>query len=347
MKQSAHVTIKDVARVAEVGIATVSRVVHNNPSVASNLKARVHKAMEVLGYEPNPAAQTMRTRSSRTIACAIRDISIPEFATFVRAAESAIRQAGYTLILTNTEEAVGKELELIRLWSRRRVDGLLLTKSVEHDEALNAAIGKAGIPVVFIDRDASPTTDAVVVDHRRAMRAAVDYLVSLGHVRIALLTGRTVMRPGRERLAGFQEAMRVHNLEPRPGLVSTRSFYAEDAFRQTSLMLSAETGPTAIIAGGMSLLSGVLRAVALSGKTLGSDISLIAGCDSELAELTTPPVTAVRWDIPAWGRISAQLLLDQIGSSSEVTGREVVLPTELVIRSSCGRVSSRSDRNSI
>ena len=336
MTQPTHVTIKDVARVAKVGIATVSRVVHNNPSVGEDIRARVFAAMLDLGYEPNPAAQTMRTRSSKTIACAIRDIAIPEFATFVRSAEAVIRQAGYTLILTNTEEAVGKELDLIRLWSRRRVDGLLLTKSIEDDELLNAALKKADIPVVFIDRDSTPTTDAVVIDHRRGMRAAVDHLAGLGHERIALLTGRPVMRPGRERLAGFHNAMTAHGLAPRSEFISAQSFYAEDAFRQTSLMLSSKTAPTAIIAGGMSLLSGVLRAVALSGRTIGSDVSIIAGCDSDLAELTTPAVTAVRWDVPAWGRIAAQLLVDQIASPTVSRGREIVLPTELVIRDSCG-----------
>ena len=329
------VTIKDVAMAAGVGIATVSRVLHGHASVAPELKARVDLAMKDLGYVPNPSAQAMRTRSTRTIGCAIRDIAIPEFAGFVRAAERVIRAAGYTLILANTDEAVEQELDLIRLWSRRRVNGLLLTKSEDSEASVVAALERASIPVVFIDRDASPEADAVVVDHRHAMRAAVDHLVSLRHTRIALLTGRPTMRPGRERLEGFEDALAAHGLQAIPELVSARSFFAEDAFRVASLMLDGKPPPTAVIAGGMSLLPGVLRAASLRGLQIGRDLSVIAGSDSDLAELMNPPITAVRWDVQAWGRISAKLLLERIASPDIPGGRQVILPTELVTRSSC------------
>ncbi|WGF87988.1 LacI family DNA-binding transcriptional regulator [Marinivivus vitaminiproducens] len=331
----ARVTIQDVAQAAGVGIATVSRVAHGHASVTPALRERVTLAMAELGYEPDPAAQSMRTRSSRTIACAIRDIAIPEFGAFVRAAEAVTRAAGYTLILTNTDETVQQELDLVRLWTRRRVDGLLTTKSADQDPSLNAALEKAALPVVLIDRDASDHADAVTIDHRRGMRAAVDYLVFLGHEHIAFLTGSPATRPGRERLAAFQEAMSAHGLPVRPELMNAQSFYAERAFHHASLILGAKPAPTAIIAGGMALLSGVLRAVRLRGLVIGQDISVIAGCDSDLAELATPAITAIRWDIPAWGRISAQLLLDRIAAPGTSGGRQILLPTELVTRSSC------------
>ena len=209
----AHVvTIKDVATAAGVAIATVSRVIHQNPTVNAEIKQRVDDAIKALGYEPNIAAQSMRTQLTRTIACAIRDISMPEFATFVRAAEGVMRAAGYTLILANTDDELQQEVDLVRHLSRRRVDGLLLTKSIDDDHELYTELERAKVPIVFIDRDPSPIADTVTIDHRHGIRAAVAHLAMLGHTRIGLLTGRQTMRPGRTRVAAFKEAMQEHGL---------------------------------------------------------------------------------------------------------------------------------------
>ena len=330
------VTIKQVAKAAGVGIATVSRVLLQNPSVAPELRRRVEEAVRKLGYEPNASAQSMRTRTTRTIACAIRDSSIPEFGPFVRAAEAVIRRAGYTLLLTNTDDDPTQEFELVKVLGRRRIDGLMLTRSQQADRRLDEALQKLKIPIVYIDRDPSPIADTVVIDHQHGIRAAVDHLVSLGHERIALVTGRPAMRPARERIEAFRAAMESHGLPVNPQLVCAQSFSSEEAFQYASLLLSTEPPPTAVIAGGMALLPAVLRAVKLRHMKVREDIAIIAGCDCDLAELTSPAITAIRWDITAWGRICAQLLLDRISDpGNREAGRNIILPTELVIRQSC------------
>ena len=329
-------TIRDVARAAGVGIATVSRVLHGHSTVSLELKQRVERAVAQLGYEPNAAAQTMRTKSSRLIACAVRDSAYSELAHFVRSAEAVIRDAGYTFLLTNTDEQVQREVGLVRLLARRHIDGLLIAKSADRDETLNEALASLGAPVVFIDRDVLPFADSVTIDHRRGVRAAVDYLVSLGHTRIGLVTGSSSMRPGRERIEAFTEALQAHRLPIDPGLIGSHSFFPDPAFDSVSGMLDRKSSPTAIISGGMALLSGVLRAVKLRGLVIGRDISIIAGCDSELAALMAPTITAIRWDVTAWGRMSAQLLLSRIQSADLAAGRQILLSTELIIRDSCG-----------
>lgn len=340
------ITIREVAASAGVGISTVSRVIHRHPSVAPELRERVEIAMRDLGYEPNASAQSMRMRSTRTIACAVRDSSIPEFASFIRAAEALVRDAGYTLLLSNIDENTDQERDLTRMLGRRRVDGIIMTRSADGDKRVDDALSKLRIPVVYIDRDPSPIADTVVIDHQHGIRAAVDHLASLGHRRIALITGRPSMRPARERLEAYRAAMAARGLPVDPGLVSTQSFYAEQAFQHASLLLGSDPRPTAIIAGGMSLLPAVLRAVRMYNLKVGEDISIIAGCNSDLAELTSPSITAVRWDVPAWGRICAQLLLDRIsGADGEAAGRKIILPTELVIRESCKPPGAPPGRN--
>lgn len=339
------VTIKEVAANAGVGIATVSRVVHRHPGVSGEMRERVEAAMRELGYEPNAAARSMRTRSSKMIGVAIRDSSMPEFAAFIRAAEAVLREAGYTLLLSNTGGDPMQERALIKLLTSRRIDGLVMTKSIDVDAAVDDALSRLGVPVVFIDRYPSPTGDTVAIDHRYGVRSAINHLVSLGHERIALVTGQPTTRPARERVLAYEEAMVAHGLAARSDLILACSFDAERAFRHLSLLLNAPERPTAIITGGMSLLSPALRAVRIHGLEVGRDISIIAGCDSDLAELMTPAITAVRWDIPAWGRSVAHLLLDRLNETTPAPyGRQITMPAELVIRSSCSAVSMPKGR---
>jgi LacI family transcriptional regulator len=330
------VTIKDIAERAQVSIATVSRVIHGQP-VSEERKQRVEHWMAQLGYSPNLAARTMRTKSSGMIACAVRGLLMAEMAPFIRAAEAVIRERGYTLLLTSVDEQIEHQGELLRLLSGRGIDGVLLTVATASDELLNKALSEMTAPIVVIDRDVPATADVVSVDHRQGIRAAVEYLVSLGHQRIALMVGSADIRPGRERIIAFERALHEQGIVLNPRMISDQCINTEQCFRHASLLLSSGLNPTAIIAGGMALLPGVLRAVRSRGLEIGTDISVIAGCDSELAQLTTPATTVIRWDLEEWGRTSAQLLCDSIESPLQASGRQVIMPTELVVRGSCGR----------
>lgn len=333
------VTIKDVAERAEVSVATVSRVIRGEP-VSEERRSRVELWMAQLGYRPNLAARSMRTKSSGLIACAIRGLLMSEMSPFIRAAEAAIRERGYTLLLTSVDEQIEHQGELLRILSSRGIDGVLLTLAAASDDASNKALSDLATPVVVIDRDVSSVVDAVTVDHGHGIRAAVDYLVSLGHKRIALMVGLADIRPGRERITAFKSALQENSIALDPRMISAQCLNAEQCFQHASLLLSGDLRPTAIIAGGMALLPGVLRAARSRHLAIGKDLSVIAGCDSEVAQLTTPATTVIRWDLEQWGRTSAQLLCDSIEFPKQTTGRQIIMPTELVVRESCGRPPS-------
>jgi LacI family transcriptional regulator len=329
-----EITIKDVAKKAGVSVATVSRVIQGRSTVHADLKARVDRAMREMAFVPDPAAQAMRTQSTKIIACAIRNIAIPGFASFLEAAQRVIQSAGYTLLLSSTGDEPVQEEHLLHVLSRRKIDGLLMTKTFEGHPRLEAAFNALTIPVVLIDREATGKADSVVIDHGRGIKAAVDYLVSLGHRRIALLTGQPNVRPSRERVESFRRSLKAHRLPVEEGLISAHSFDGEDSFRDASLLLGQRKA-TAVIAGGMNLLPGLLRAAESLGLQVGRDISVVAGSDSDLAELHRPPITAVRWDASAWGRIAAELLIERLTSDVPKSGRQIVIPAELMIRASC------------
>src|SRR5882672_3093279 len=258
-------TIRDVALAANVAIGTVSRVLNGHKSVSDDVRRSVLKAVEKLNYEPDRVAQSMRLGVTRTVACATRDISIPGLASVVNAAEDVLRASGYTLLLAITDERKERELDLLRIFQQRRVDAIIMTTSSEDDVELVRHIKQLTIPVVLLDRDNPPELDAVTLDHRRGIRAATEYLLGLGHSRIALLTGRPSTRPARERIAGFKEAYAGVSKQVNQGIVRTGGFTAEFGFREASSLLSAASRPTAIIAGGMGMLSGVLQAIRVHG----------------------------------------------------------------------------------
>ncbi|MCC7274538.1 MAG: LacI family DNA-binding transcriptional regulator [Alphaproteobacteria bacterium] len=328
-------TIRDVARLAGVSVGTVSRVLNRKATVARDIRLGVEKAIVALGYHPSPLAQGMRGRATRTVGCIIRDINIAGLARFVRAAHDTLADAGYALILSNSEGRIARERELVGVMAARRADALLIAQSTEDDPAMEESLLRAGIPVVVFDRARPAWADAVLVDHRAGVRAAAARLIALGHRRIALLTGSLALYPARERVAGYVAAHDAAGVARDPGLVRTGSFHPDFGFAQSSLLLGQAMPPTAIIAGGIDMLPGVIRAVRAHGMRLPDDLSLIAAGTSDLAELLEPPVSVVRWDYAEVGRRAAALALQRIRGDRDDEPRRVVVPTELAVRGSC------------
>jgi LacI family transcriptional regulator len=334
-------TIRDVARAAKVAVGSVSRVLNGHKSVSDDVRSRVFKAVEKLKYEPDRVAQSMRLRVTKTIACATRDISIPGFGNIVKAAEEALRDDGYTLFLAHTDERKEREIELLRAFMRRRVDAIIMTTSSEDDVDVCRQIESFDIPVVLLDRDVPASLDSVLIDHYRGTRAAAEYLISLGHTHVALLTGRSTLRPGRERIRGFTEAATQLGKRKSNFIVRSQSFSKESAFSEASSLLSSSSRPTAIIAGGMAMLPGVLQAVRAHGLRIPDDISIIAGSDTDLAALATPAITAVRWSEANEGRLAVELLLSRLKGERRREASRIMLPTELITRGSCAAPLAR------
>lgn len=342
MKRSNGLTIRDVAREARVSLGTVSRVLNQHETVSAEIRQRVEKAVRSLGYTPNAVAQSMRNQHTRTVGCIIRDINLPALAAFVRAAHDVLFQAGYALLLTNSEGQRHREMELVSILSSRKADALIIAHHSEQDEELHLMLKSTGIPVVLVDREYPSWADAVMVDHRNGVRRATEHLLQLGHRRIALITGNPALFPARERIAGFEAAYKAFGVKLVPDLIRKESFLADYAFQQTSILVTAKAPPTAIVAGGIDVLPGILRALRTRGLSIPKDISLVAASDSDLAQLSEPPITVESWDYAEVGRIAAQLVLERIGIAGESEPRRVLVPAELVQRGSCGPPPSAS-----
>lgn len=328
--------MRDVAREAGVAVGTVSRVMNHEPGVKPASRALVEQAAARLGWKPNSIAASMRTSSSRTIGCVFSDIRNPLFAAIERSAEALLREHGYTLIVANTDDDLDLEKNILDLMFRRRIEGLIFAPSHESDPTITSMLQAAEVPVVLIEREWATPIDSVVSDQFGGMFKATEYLLSLGHRDIAIVTGNPQNRPGRERLRGYQAALSAAGLQPNPDLMRLDSLTSAYAFQAVQALLALPKPPSAIMMGGNLMLAGAMRALALASIDVPRDISMIAVGDTDLAELAQPSYTAVRWDLDQIGREAAAILLSRLGAEpAEHPVRNVLVGTEIVLRKSC------------
>jgi LacI family transcriptional regulator len=334
-KTDKALTIREVAEAAGVSVGTVSRVLNAPTTVRPATLEKVRAVIDRMGFQPDPRAQNMRRRTTMTIGFIINDITNPMHSNVFKAAESELRPHGFTLHLVNTGGEPQREAAAIDMLQRGRVDGLMMTINSEQDPACRARLATLRVPGVLLDREVPVNIDAVMTDHASGMRQAVDYLIGLGHRRIALITAGTDIWPGRERKRGFVDAFARRGLPCPEDLIRARHLSAAYGQRETSMLLRSADPPTAIIAGGNQILVGVLRAIQQQGVVIGRDLSLVT-CDRTDLAITYPgPLTLIDRDMEAIGRTSAELLLERITEKSLDPPRRVTFPTTLILGHSC------------
>jgi LacI family transcriptional regulator len=337
-----NVTIREVARAAEVSVGTASRVINGKTTVGIEVRGRVLKAIETLGYRPDAIAQSMRRGSTHVIGCVIRDINIPMLASFVHAAHNVLDRAGFSLLLSNSEGREERERELLMRLSSQRSDGIMIGPYSPMTPAFDKFLRGLGTPIVMVDRDEPAWADAVMADHAGATRKATSRLIELGHRRIALLTGAPGVYPARTRIRGFTEAFEAKGVELDRSLIRAHSFLSPESFQQTSALLAGKEPPTAIIAGGIDMLAGVIRAIRVRGLSIPDDISLIGAGDSELAELHMPAIAVQHWDQGEVGAAAANLLLNRIRDVASEEPQHVLIRSEFIERPSIAPPQSKS-----
>ena len=328
------ISIREVANRAQVAIGTVSRVINGHPSVSADRRQRVLDAIAELGYVPDMVAQSMRNRRSMTLACVMRDFTVPTLSLFVDAMQREVEPHGFSTMVASSGHDTNREISLLQGFRQRRIDGLVIASSSERSRTLLSAMRGAGFPIVLIDRRAPAEFDSVGVEHAEGISSAVSYMAALGHRRIAILSGEAGLHPTRDRLAGYRAGMTRVALPVDEAWVRAASFSPESGYEQTAAMLALKNRPTAIIAGGSSLLPGLMLAAREARLHVPTDLSVIAGADSDLARLSTPAVTAVCWPHDALGRAAGRFLVRRLADPA-LPRQSLTVRAELVVRGSC------------
>jgi DNA-binding LacI/PurR family transcriptional regulator len=338
-RQDRPVGIRDVATRAGVSPATASRALNGSAIVSDVLRARVLDAAGSLGYRPNNLARSLRRQRTDTIGVVVSDIANPHHSEAVRVMEDAASQAGWRLVLCNTDEQVDKQRAYLRLLADERVGAVILSAADEAGSGTDALLD-LGIPVVAFDRVVDDLRiDAVTIDNEAGVRLLTAHLLDLGHRRVALVGGRADVATGSARLAGYRAAMHEAGLRP---VVEDAEFRADLAELATRRLLRRTPSPTALVVANNTMVVGALRAIHEAGLGVPDDIALATVDDPVWAELLDPPLTALAQPVRAMAEAAVRLVLERVaGERSDVV--RLVLPMELrVRRSSGGRVPVRA-----
>jgi len=332
------VRIKDVASLANVSSATVSRVLANKPYIRDEIRHRVLQAVETIGYQPNRVARTLRVQSSQIIGLIISDIQNPFFTALVRAVEDQAYAHQYAVFLCNSDENYEKESLYIDLMMSERVAGVIIVPTRETAGSINK-LYKAKVPLVVVDRQIRDLDlDTVGIDNAKAAHDLVTHLIDMGHSRIGAIMASPEITTGYERYQGYVAALNEWGIEVDPSLVRTGLPKEIHGRQFVDELLDLPAPPTALFTGNNLLTVGALHGIKDRGLIIPRDLSVVAFDDMEWYSVISPSLTAVAQPTYEMGWAAADLILKRIENPNKPIEKVLYNP-ELRIRESARKIN--------
>ena len=331
-------TLEEVARVAGVSRATVSRVVNGNPRVNPDVRRAVERAVDRLGYVPNPAARSLVTRRSQSIGLVIAEpagrlFEDPFFPRLLRGIGAALSSRDLQLVLLMPQSS-GEETRTERYLTAGHVDGALLGQPPRQRPAARRHSRSAACPVVVGGRPPRGTQVSYVdIDNVQGARSAVEHLIATGRRVIATIAGPQDMSPGEDRLTGYHQALESAGTARDAKLEADSDFTQQGGSEATRRILAARPDVDAIFAASDPMAAGAFQVLRAAGRRIPDDVAVVGFDDSPIAETLDPPLTSVRQPIEEMGREMVRLLVEQLADPGSVP-RTVILATQLVRRRS-------------
>lgn len=326
-------TIKDIARLAGVSTATVSKIVNQkDDKISSATRDRVMKIIDEVGYVPNRIASSMVTKTTKTLGLIIPDIANPFFPELARGAEDFANREGYTLILCNSDNSLAKEDAYIDMLQEKMVDGIIFTASSSRTE-VSSALRKAKIPVITVDRDIEglESQGKIIVDNESGAYQAVCYMIEQGYERIIHLSGPMSSKPARDRYEGFLRALEAKRLKPVKSHLMSGTYTGEWGYQGVKKLLEEGVDFDGIFCGNDLIALGALKALLENGLRVPEDVGLVGYDDIYMAAMVSPGLTTVRQPKYEMGYEAAKALVDMIENRKRPENGHI-LSTDLVIR---------------
>jgi LacI family transcriptional regulator len=329
-------TITDVAKLAGVSPVTVSRVINDAPLVNPKTRARVGQAIRELGYVPNVAAASLRSKRTRSLALILPDVTNTFWTTVARGVEDIAQSRGYSVFLCNTDEDLAKQARYLEFVASQRVDGVVIAPC-GRDAGNLARLQDRDIPTVVVDRCIDGwDTDTVQGDSLSGAHALAKHLIGLGHRRIAIISGPHNTSTAEDRVTGYCIALAEAGIASDPRLIKRGEFRTSSGEELAYLLLDENPRPTAIFAANNAIAMGVIDAAAKRGLRIPQDLALVCFDDLPSISHLFPFLTVVVQPVYEMGVNAAQLLLNRLDAAAPLDPRHIVLPTCMIVRYSCG-----------
>jgi LacI family transcriptional regulator len=335
-----RITRKDVARFAGVSTATVSYVVNDGPRpVSEETRKKVLSAIDQLGYRPSAIARSLVTKKTNTIGFILPDILNPIHAAIAKAFEDALRAAGYSLIIGNSDETPDLERVYLNGFLSKELDGIALTPTGENRRLLFSMV-ESGKCLVLLDRQLEGLdVDCVLFDNMVGAYQAVRHLIERGHSRIGLINLSRTKTPGRERLEGYQRALLEAGIQIDQRLIMEGSFKAQEGEVLAESLLAVSPPPTALFVGSNRLMTGVLHIVKQRRLRVPEDLALATFDDVGSYANRTPSITAVSTSMAEFGSEAARLLIERVSGTYAGEPQVIRIHCELRVRESTAGIS--------
>ena len=325
------VTRKDVARYAGVSAAVVSYVVNGGPkNVSPATEARVQEAVRVLGYRPNAAARALKLGSSHLLGLVVPDTRNPFFIELAQAVEEEVSAMGYAVLMTNSSGSPARERTHIRNLAGRQVDGVFLASNLFEPDL--AELQAANSPTVLLATTMKAEGFSTVgTDLRAGAKAAVEHLIGHGHTSIALAMGDNVVGAMDGRELGWLDALSHAGLGEGP--IVRSPFTRAGGYAAGQRLIAAAQRPTAVFASSDMQAIGILRALNEAGVAVPDEMAMVSFDGSIDAEYCWPPLSSVKQPVRAMAQAAVSALVGELRTAEP---QHLVIPSELVLRSSCG-----------
>lgn len=341
-------SLKDVARLAEVSTATVSRAINSPDVVDPTTLQKIHLAMKKLNYRPNLLASGLRSKSSKQIALIVPDAEHYSNASMIHHTSCLLQDLGYTLILGTHHNKFEIESELLNNFFSRNIDGIILYMIFNETLAVQSLLEhqERHVPIVIVGRRINVDAFSnVAIDNYQAGVMAGEYLGRIGHRHVATVTGPRITQWARDRLDGFQKGLEKYDAKIEwvfsqesdsdfdTGLLAAKEFYAR---------FTGKTFPTAIWSQNDIMASAILKQLGLYGLRVPEDISLLGMDDIELATIITPALSTIHQPFSKIAQEAIKILMEDARSKQTLPPRRVILEPSLIVRESTLALDQRA-----
>ncbi len=338
-----RVSIKDIARAADVSHSTVSRALSGSPLVSAETKARIQRLAREMGYSPDAQARSLVMGRTQTLGVVVTTITDPFIAEVVQAIEITAYRHGYSVILASSSAEPEREIAAVETLQSKRVDGVIVTSS-RVGALYQEHLDRLSVPVVLINshsKQGGPYTFSIAIDDQHGGRVASEHLIQLGHRRIAYVRGPAGHSDDLGRLAGYRQALAEANLTFDPELVVPGTGRADGGKRALSVLMSLDEPPTAVFCYNDMTATGMLRAARLAGIAVPQGLAVVGFDDIPFASYVQPSLTTIAQPKPKMGQKAVEMVLAlTAGHGLGIQASpNIVMKGRLIVRESSGALS--------
>ena len=338
MNKKSEPTIHDIARELKISASTVSRALQNNPRISLKTREKILSIAETMGYRPNSLASNLRNKRSNTIGIVVPLINRHFFASVISGAEEVAFKAGYTVVISQSNDLANKEIAIVHSMFANRVDGLIISIAMESTTFEHLKMfTKKNIPLVFFDRAVPEMeTNKIVVDDFMGGFRVTQHLIDQGYKKIGHMAGPQNLTTYRERKSGYLEALSKNGLSFDESMIVTTKLTSEDGTAAIQQLMRLPQPPDAIFCGNDTTALSAMIYLRSEGYRIPEDIGIVGFSNEPFSRVVSPSISTIEQPAFLMGQKAAELILNQI-ENQEKSFTTLVLPTELIIRESSNR----------